>query len=92
MTEKQKQAIRILNTLKGKFEIDDDEYFLILDFVVGTHDQCPQVEVEPWVNEPALLTKNYEPYGRFGGVTCEPAMQGGSAMSGIINSELEVKK
>ena len=84
MTDKQKQAIRILNSLwnaNGRLmKLNENGYFLLMDFVVGTHDQCPKVEVEPWVTEPALLTNNYEPYGRFGGATCD-----------AINSELEEK-
>ena len=39
MNEKQKQAITILNILRDKNQINIDEYFLLLEFVV----QSPQL-------------------------------------------------
>jgi hypothetical protein len=35
MTDKQKQAIMILNNLHQQLSINDDEYFLLLDFIIG---------------------------------------------------------
>lgn len=34
LTEKQKEAIMIINRLKSK-QLEDEEYFLLLDFIVG---------------------------------------------------------
>lgn len=82
MTDKQKQAIRILNSMHERKFADDEEYFLLLDFIVGQ----PQVTYIPWTTEPKPIIyetddnfvhkstpfdpqRNYEPDGIFGSPT-----------------------
>lgn len=78
MTEKQKQAIRVLNKLLWNDSIKEDDYFLLLEFIVGQH--VESTKTHPWETDPALypwtrrLTEDPQPidpvYGKFGKVTC----------------------
>lgn len=58
MTDKQKQAIKILNSLWNG-GLKEEDYFLLMDFVIDTHDQSPQVA--PWTWITGSIDKNYEP-------------------------------
>jgi len=67
MTEKQKQAIEILNNLKWNTAIKEDDYFLLLEFVV-VGDNKPQITYIPFApTDPQPLDPVY---GKFGKVTC----------------------
>lgn len=44
MTHKQKSAINVLNDLKLKTQITEEEYFMLMDFVVNTE---PQISCIP---------------------------------------------
>ena len=78
MTEKQKQAIKILNQLRWDNVINENDYFLLLEFIVGQH--AESTSTHPWSTDPALypwtrkLTEEHQPldpvYGYFGKVTC----------------------
>jgi hypothetical protein len=81
MTEKQKQAILILNRLHQQFKIsifNDEDYFLLMDFVVGQHAESKPIH--PWETDPVLypwtrrLTEDAQPldpvYGYYGKVNC----------------------
>lgn len=67
MTEKQKQAIRILNNLNercGDNVFNEEDYFILLEFVVGE----PQLTYIPFTQTPP---QPIDPiYGNFGKVTC----------------------
>ena len=45
MNEKQKQTIAILNNLQRNNSIKEDDYFLLLEFIVG--DNKPQITYIP---------------------------------------------
>ena len=68
MTEKQKQAIVLLNNLQRNNSIKDDDYFLLLEFVIEQHNE--PTTIYPWTR----LTEVHQPldpvYGYFGKVTC----------------------
>lgn len=51
MTEKQKKAIKVLNDLKLKSLINDNEYFMFLDFVV----EQQQITYIPYYQEKATI-------------------------------------
>lgn len=78
MTEKQKQAIKILNQLRWDNVINENDYFLLLEFIVGQH--AESTSIHPWETDPALypwtrrLIEDPQPldpvYGYFGKVTC----------------------
>ena len=53
MTEKQKQAISLLNKLKDN--MSEEEYFLLLDFVVGNNPVYVPHYIT-WDNKPIPLT------------------------------------
>ena len=63
MTEKQKQAIKLLNSLwnanGGMMRIGEEDYFLLMEFVVGTPTIMSQ---KPW-NIPAIDTPITVMYG-----------------------------
>ena len=68
MTDKQKQAVKLLNKLwnaNGEImTLSEDEYFLLMDFVVN----APQIEYIPFTQTPP---QPLDPiYGKFGEVTC----------------------
>jgi|GEM_PF-5838814 hypothetical protein len=67
MTDKQKQAIRILNNLNercGDDVFNEEDYFLLMDFVVNE----PQLTYIPFTQTPP---QPIDPiYGKFGEVTC----------------------
>ena len=77
MTEKQKQAIKILNQLRWDNVINENDYFLLLEFIIEQH----STTTYPWTTDPALypwtrrLTEDYQPfdpiYERNGRVTCD---------------------
>lgn len=73
MTNKQKQAITVLNGLLNNGKMNENEYFLLLDFVV----EQPAQQVwnpAPWtITNTKPLDPYYEPYGKFGPVTCSAA-------------------
>lgn len=67
MTEKQKQAILILNRLHQQFRLsifNDEDYFLLMDFIVGNEPRItlPFTQTDPQPLDPV--------YGKFGPVTC----------------------
>lgn len=69
MTEKQKEAVKLLNNLRycGQ-SLTDDEYFLLMDFVLAEKKQ--QVTYIPYVQPSTPLQPYYtgtDPYR----VTCE---------------------
>ena len=72
MTEQQKEAIKILNELKYKEAIKDEEYFLLLDFIVKNasvnnyYTPTPFEPLKVWYSKDST---GMEPNGRFGGVT-----------------------
>lgn len=67
MTEKQKQAITILNNLQWNNSIKEDDYFLLLEFIIG--DDKQQITYIPFVQtEPQPLSPVY---GELGKVTCD---------------------
>lgn len=71
MTEKQKQAIKTINLLRWDNVITEDDYFLLLEFIIGQA-VCPTIDTTPypWTR----LTENPQPldpiYGKFG-PTCK---------------------
>lgn len=68
MTEKQKQAIAILNKLLWNTAIKEDDYFLLLEFVV-VGDNKPQITCLPFTpTDPQPLDHIY---GKFGKVSCD---------------------
>ena len=48
MTEKQKQAIRILNQLCWDNVINENDYFLLLEFIVGDTRNEIKISEYPW--------------------------------------------
>ena len=61
MTEKQKQAVSLLNRLKDN--ISEEEYFLLLDFVVGKNNPVyvpyyPTYPYITWDSKPLPVTCN----------------------------------
>ena len=74
MTEQQKKAILILNRLHEQFGVsifNDEDYFLLMDFVVGNNE--PRISYIP-----STLTdpKPLDPlYGKFGEVTCNQKVE-----------------
>ena len=83
MTDKQKKAVMTINALFehcGEKVFTYDEYFLLLDFVVGIPEpiiNMPFQRTEPYYPNGTWITttpfdpqRNYEPDGRFGKVTC----------------------
>ena len=67
MIEKQKQAIKILNQLRCNDVINENDYFLLLEFIVEQHSESTTY---PWTRR---LTEDPQPldpiYGKFG-ITC----------------------
>ena len=73
MTERQKQAIALINELRyDKKVITIEEYFLLLEFIVGSNE--PQISYIPFTQtEP----QPFDPvYGKFGKVTCDQSKVG----------------
>ena len=71
MTEKQKQAILILNRLHQQFRVsifNDEDYFLLMDFIVDNEPRMPLpfTQAEPQFLDPV--------YGKFG-PTCNTEEQ-----------------
>ena len=67
MTEQQKKAILILNRLHEQFGdtiFNDEDYFLLMDFVVGNKE--PQISYIPF----NPISPIDPVYGKFGEVTC----------------------
>lgn len=67
MIEKQKQAIKILNQLRWDNVINENDYFLLLEFIVGSNEPqvttyVPYIQTDPQPLDPV--------YGKFGRVTC----------------------
>ena len=78
MTERQKEAVRILNRLKEpvvkmgdvirEAAISEEEYFTLLEFVVESE---PQMTYIPYP-QPTITPQPLDPvYGKFGKVTCD---------------------
>lgn len=66
MTDKQKEAIELINDLRNKAHISKDEYFLLLDFILEQPQQQIQyIPYYPW-SQPSWDT---EPH--LFRVTCE---------------------
>lgn len=89
MTEKQKQAIRVLNNIRAVSKVlSEKDYFLLLDFIIGQPPNIPFQREEPFKPMEVWYdtNKNYEPDGIFGPVTAttEPTMMGQSATSGFM--------
>lgn len=59
MTERQKRAIILLNGLWNDNSVNEEEYFLLMEFVVGTPTIMPP---QPW-NIPAIDTPITVMYG-----------------------------
>lgn len=78
MTEKQKQAIKILNQLCCDNVINENDYFLLLEFIIEQHVESTTY---PWTTDPTIypwtrrLIEDPQPldpiYGKFG-ITCDP--------------------
>lgn len=51
MTDKQKQAILLLNKLQQQCSISDNEYFLLLDFIVEANVPTFQFPTKIWNDE-----------------------------------------
>lgn len=67
MTDKQKQAISILNNLQRNNSIKEDDYFLLLEFIV--EDNKPQITYIPFT---PIDPQSIDPvYGEFGKVNCD---------------------
>ena len=68
MTEKQKQAILLINELKyDKKALTIEEYFRLMEFIVGNNE--PQISYIPYTQtDPQPLDPVY---GKFGRVTCD---------------------
>ena len=72
MTDQQKQAINILNKLKvqptmnGEAMMTDDEYFLLLDFIIGNKTEIP------YVPQPAIPWTVPQPLDPYYGRTNDP--------------------
>ena len=66
MDNKQKEAIQILNKLQALYAISDEEYFMLLDFVISNKRDwyipytpiIPQPS-EPWKETPWTVTYKY---------------------------------
>lgn len=63
MTDKQKQAIKILNQLRWDNVINENDYFLLLEFIVEQHVEST---IYPWTTDPASyhwirLTESHQP-------------------------------
>ena len=54
MTDKQKNAIKVLNSIQDK--ITEDEYFLLMDFIIQEH---VRTEYYPWIYP---QTEPYKPW------------------------------
>lgn len=75
MTEKQKQAIIFINELKyDKKVLTIEEYFLLMEFIIGQHVESTyptDPSIYPWTRR---LTEDSQPldpvYGEFGKVIC----------------------
>ena len=65
LTEKQKQAIRVLMDLFVADHINEEKYFLLMEFIVGSAE--PQISYIPFTIDPQPLDPVY---GKFGEVTC----------------------
>lgn len=80
MTEKQKQAIKILNQLRWDNVINENDYFLLLEFIVGDRTEFtatdPWTTIYPWTRR---LTEESQPldpvYGYYGKVTCNQSTE-----------------
>ena len=87
MTDKQKQAIMVINTLFehcGEKVFNYDDYFLLLDFIVGQQ----QVTYIPWTTEPKPIT--WEKPFWDDGITCsESTMTRQSATSGFMQPVID---
>lgn len=74
MTEKQKEAVKLLNNLRYSSgqSLNDDEYFLLMDFVLAEKE--PQITYIPFAQPDTPLQPYYtgtDPYR----VTCGGVMQ-----------------
>lgn len=66
MTDKQKQAIMALMDLFVANHINEEKYFLLMEFIVG--DKEPQISYIPFTQtDPQPIDPVY---GKFGPVTC----------------------
>ena len=75
MTEQQRKAIEILNGIKNEQKLDgeqvisDDDYFLLLSFIIDKQQEitaAPYPVIQPWPSQP--LTPYY---GQRWEVTCK---------------------
>lgn len=66
LTDKQKQAIMVLMDLFSADHINEEKYFLLMEFIVG--DKESQISYIPFTPTPP---QPLDPiYGKFGPVTC----------------------
>ena len=68
MTERQKEAIRILNKIRqvsSSCALSEDEYFLLLEFVVGNEPQMTYIPYQPTITPQPLDPRSWE-------VMCNP--------------------
>lgn len=67
MTDKQKEAILLLNSIKAKSGMTDEEYFTLMDFIIEAK---MEIQYVPQPTFPWTAPQPLQPY--YGGGTGDP--------------------
>lgn len=63
MTEKQKKAIRLINSLRyNQKTLSEEEYFILFDFIVSEQPQVTWIPYNPYYYKDTTTTNPFVPY------------------------------